>query len=219
MRCDVLEVLLQRVELPLRREMNRGCRDDLVVIVYQLRKGVFQIARAASEDVIRITHFLGERRVVEDRHHTPAHDAAQQVVEILDGGCAPSPFALLDGEPRGRDVVNVIEQSEQPVDSIDRAAQLIVQRFAEERVVGVEHVPHQVVLQREAVVVARGFPDNDGLECLSRTGDRRILASQLLDRRDGLVAQESVVLVERFDERAHRCRRRRSTPGWPGCDA
>ena len=82
--------------------------------------------------------FSVERRVVEDRHHTSAHHAAEKIVEILDRGGAPPAFALFDGESRRRDVVDVIDQSEQPVDPIDRSPQLVLERSAEQRVRAVE---------------------------------------------------------------------------------
>ena len=168
MRCDVFEVGFERGELSLGGEVDRGCGDDRVVVVYELRQRVLDVSRPAPEHAVRILHLLGQRRVVENGHDAPADDAAEKVVQILDGGCAPPPFALFDRETRRRDVLDVIEQPEQPVDAIERPAQFVLEGTTEQRFGGVERVAQQVVLQRQAVVVAGRFPDDDLLQGLTR---------------------------------------------------
>ena len=137
-----------------------------IVIVYELRHRIFEVARPAPEHAVGVAHLFRQRRVVEDGHHPPAHHAAEKIVQVFDGGRAPPPLSLLDGVARGRDVLHVIEQAEQPVDPIDRSTQLVLERTTEQRLGAVERMAQKVVLQREAVVVARRFPDDRLLERL-----------------------------------------------------
>ena len=128
MRGHVFEVVGQPLDAPLADEVNGGRRNHGIVLVHELCERVFQIARAALEHGVRVADLFGQRRVVQDRHHAFAHDATEEVIEILDRRCAATPFALLDRVSRRRHVVDVIEQAEQAVDAIDGAVQLVLQR-------------------------------------------------------------------------------------------
>ena len=94
--------------------------------MHELCERVLQIARAAFQDRVRVADLFGQRRVVQDRHDAFAHDATEQIIEILDRGCAATPFTLFDRVSRRRHVVDVIEQAEQAVDAIDGAVQLVL---------------------------------------------------------------------------------------------
>ena len=191
----------------MRGEVDCRGRDDRVVIVNELRQCVLEVTRPAPEYAIGVAHLFRQRRVVEDRHHTFAHHAAEKVVQVFDGGRAPSPFPLFDGVARRRNVLDLIEQAEQPVYPIHRSTKLVLERPPEQRLGAVDRLTPQVVLQREAVVVARGLPDDHLLQRLAGTRDRGVLASKFLDRHDRLVTQEAIGIVERIHEGIHRSRR------------
>ena len=83
--------------LPLADEVNGGSGNHRIVLVHELCERVVQIARAAFQDGVRVADLFGQRRVVQDRHHAFAHDATEQIIEILDRRCAatPSPCSIV----------------------------------------------------------------------------------------------------------------------------
>ena len=154
---DVREVVGKTPDLLLADEVHRCRGNHRVVLVNELRQRVFEIAGTALEHEVRVADLVTQWRVVQDGHHALAHDATEEVVEILDRGRAPAGFSLLDRVAGRRDIVAVIEQPQQPVDPIDRAMQLVLQSPGEQGVFGVGGVSQEVLLERQAVVVARRF--------------------------------------------------------------
>src|SRR6476619_167097 len=80
---------------------------------------------------------------------------------------------------------------------------------------------NEVLLQCEAVVIARRLLDDERLEYRPWAGNRLVLTADLLDGDDRLVAQEAIGIVERRDERIHGAlgseqrERRRNVPADP----
>jgi hypothetical protein len=84
---------------------------------------------------------------------------------------------------------------------------LVLERARQERLPRHGRVANQVLMQCQAVVIARGLLDDERFEDRPWTGNGRMLPTDLLDRDDGLVAEEAVGIVERRDERVHRALR------------
>ena len=203
-RGDVRQIVGEAPELSLADEVNRRRGDDGIVFVHELRERVVEVAWPALEHEVRVLDLVAQRRVVQDWHHALAHNAAEEVVEVLDRRRTPAGFSLLDRVPGRRDIVAVIEQAQQAVDPIDRAVQLVLQGPGEQGVVGVGRVTQQVLLQGQPVVVPRRFLDDLRLDHRSRTGNRRVIAPDLFDRRNRLVSEEAVRIVEGGNEGVHR---------------
>jgi hypothetical protein len=101
------------------------------------------------------------------------------------------------------DILDAIQQTEDAIDAIDGAAQLVLECTGQQRMTGVGRVPKQILMQRQAVVIARRLLDDECFEHGSRTDDRQILATELLDGDDGLVTKKPIGIVEGGDERVH----------------
>ena len=203
MHAEPLEIVGQRARHAGGHEVN-GCRGNhRIGVVNQLRQRVIEVARPRPEHEIGVADPGRQRRLVDERHDPFAHVAPQQVVEVLEGAGAVLGVAALDRVSSRGHVTDVVQQTRQPVDTVEHALETLFERSLQQGVVGVGRVLQQVVPERQDVAVACRFPHEERLDDGAWHDQGGVLAADRFEGGDDLVPQEAVGGVERAHERVH----------------
>ena len=80
--------------------------------MHELDEGLFEIARPALEHDVGVADLPLHRQVLDDRHDPLANDAAEQVVQVLDGSRPRAARLVLDRVACGGHVLPRINQSQ-----------------------------------------------------------------------------------------------------------
>ena len=189
-------------------EEHRGGCHDLILVVHELREAVLGVADARLEQQVAAAHLLFDGQVLEHGHHTLADLAVEQVVEVLGRAGLHARIAVFERPAGRRDVLPRIEQPQQPIQAVERAPKLLIERPGNQRLLGGRVLVHQVVVQAQVAEVAIRLLDQQRLHALGRQRKLRMRLLQPQQRVDDLEAQEPVGLAQRVHQNRHRLLRR-----------